>query len=375
MDFEWTAEERTARDGVVAWLDAERAAGRAEPPGIDPARLREDLLRRQCALARLGYWKVGLGPGDDARTVARLAMDLELARASASTFVALQATRHVAGLLAGWGTEPLREGLLGALTAGETIGAIVLPEAGGAADGTPTATLEANGSWTLRGKRPFVASAPLADLFAIFAEAGGKPLVALVPRGRAGLKIGGRLALIGLDALATAPLELDGVRVSAVEVLGPFDGSEAEHWLRRSRDLGLAAACVGRMQRALAAAKAHAESHVRSGKPVVARQEVGFRLAELLMLAQTAELLVLRAAWLVATGARDADTVVRCAKVFGAENAERVAGGAMQILAGPGCVSGNEAERAWREARTLAVLGTTTEISRMAIADDLLARV
>jgi alkylation response protein AidB-like acyl-CoA dehydrogenase len=93
------------------------------------------------------------------------------------------------------------------------------------------------------------------------------------------------------------------------------------------------------------------------------------------MLAQTAELLVHRAAWLVATGDRDADTVVRCAKVFGAENAERVAGGAMQILAGPGCVSGNEAERAWREARTLAVLGTTTELSRMAIADDLLARV
>ena len=375
MDFDWTPEERTAREGIVAWLDAERKAGPAEPPGDDPRKLREELLRRQRALARLGYWNVALGPDDDAHAVARLAMDLELAKASASAFVALQATRHRAALVAGWGTERQRKAILPALAAGDRIGAISLPEAGGAADGTPAATREADGSWTLRGKRPFVANAPLADLFAIFADAEGKQVVALVPRDRTGLKVGDRLPLIGLDALATAPLELDGVRVSADEVLGPFDGSEAERWVRRSRDLGLAAACVGRMQRALAAAKDHAQSHVRGGKPVIARQEIGFRLAELLMLAQTAELLVHRAAWLVATGDREADVVVRCAKVFCAENAERVASGAMQILAGPGCVAGNEAERAWREARTLAVLGTTTEVSRMAIADDLLARV
>jgi alkylation response protein AidB-like acyl-CoA dehydrogenase len=219
-----------------------------------------------------------------------------------------------------------------------------------------------------------VANAPLADWLAVFADAGGRQLVALVHREQEGLRLGERLALVGLDGLATCAVELDGVRVPPACALGPFDAPEPERWCRRSRDLGLATAGVGRMHVSFATAKAHAETRRRGGKPLVARQEISFKLAELLTATQTAELLVCRAAWMMNAGDPEAGTLVRCAKVFCAENAERVASGAMQILAGSGCIAGNAAERAWREARTLAVLGTTVEVSRMAIADELLAR-
>ena len=128
------------------------------------------------------------------------------------------------------------------------------------------------------------------------------------------------------------------------------------------------------MRRALDGAKAHAGEHRRGGKPIVARQEVAFTLAEMLALTQAADLLVRRAAWMIGSGQAEADVVVRCAKVFCAETAERVTGAAMRVLAGSGCVEGNEVERAWRAAKTLAALGTTAEVSRMAIADELLAR-
>jgi alkylation response protein AidB-like acyl-CoA dehydrogenase len=301
-------------------------------------------------------------------------MDLELARASSSLFLAFQATRHLAGLVAGWGAATQRTELLGSLTDGKTIGAVVLPEAGGVADGTPTATAASGGGWTLRGERPFVANGPIADWLAVFADAGGKTLIGLVRPDQPNVRRGERLRLLGLGGLATCAVTLDGVQLAADRVLGPFDDAAPVVWCRRSRDLGLAVAGVGLMQRTFEAAKTYAQSRQRGGKPIVVRQEIGFKLAELLMLAQTAELLVHRAAWMVGTGDPEADTLVRCAKVFCAENAERVASAALQVLAGHGCVAGNEVERAWRDAKAIAMLGTTVEVARMAIADELLAR-
>ncbi|MBN1770871.1 MAG: acyl-CoA dehydrogenase [Deltaproteobacteria bacterium] len=374
MDFEWTAEENAAREQVAGLLDAGERGRLAALEEADGPALCEATLRGFRRLGGAGYWDAALGPRDDARTPLRAAMDLELARASSSFFLAVQATRHAAGLLAGWGPDDVRARLLGPLCAGEAVGAVVLPEAGAAADGGPAATDSGGGSWTLRGRRPFVANGPIADAVAVFAQTEDRTLVAFVRPGDAGVRLGPRLRTLGLDGLATSALELDGARVPADRVLGPFEDDAARVWCARSRDLGLAIAGVGLMQRALGAAKDHAQSHARGGKPLVARQEVGFKLAELLTLTQTAELLVHRAAWMVGAGEAEAGILVRCAKVFCAESAEKVAGGAMQVLAGHGCLAGHEVERAWREAKTLALMGTTVERSRMAIADELLAR-
>ena len=156
-------------------------------------------------------------------------------------------------------------------------------------------------------------------------------------------------------------------------MLGPFEDSVVECRARRTRDLALAAASVGRMHAAWAG-KRHAETHRRGGKPLVARQEVGFRLAELLALAEAAEWMLCRAAWRAGEGDEEADVMVRCAKVFCSETGERVTGGAMSVLAGHGCVKGNVVERAWRDAKALAAMGSTVETARMAIADSLLDR-
>jgi alkylation response protein AidB-like acyl-CoA dehydrogenase len=107
-------------------------------------------------------------------------------------------------------------------------------------------------------------------------------------------------------------------------------------------------------------------------------QEVRFSLAEMLALVQTAQLAVHRAGWLVADGdgpdAREADAMVRVAKVFCAESAEEVARAAMQVLAGRGFLSGNPVEQAYRDAKFAALAGTTSGVARMQIADDLLER-
>ena len=374
MDFDWTGEQRVGRERIAALLDAVECARLAAAEGAELASLREARLRGQRRLAEGGAWRAGPEAREDARALERVAADLELARTSTSFFLSTLATRHFAALLADHGSAALRGELLEPLRRGERVGAVALPASGGVVDGTPVATPGTDGGWTLRGRRPYLTNGSLADGLAVFAEFDGRSLLALLRPDQPGLRLGARLSLLGLDGLAACSLELDEVRVPAGQVAGPFDDPGPAAWCRRDRDLGLAVAGVGLMQRAFAAAKAHAGEHVRGGKPIVARQEVSFKLAEMLTLAQTAEYLVCRAAWMVATGRAEAETLVRCAKVFCTENAERVASAALQVFAGRGCVSGNEVERAWREAKTVALLGTTVEVARMAIADELLAR-
>ena len=95
-------------------------------------------------------------------------------------------------------------------------------------------------------------------------------------------------------------------------------------------------------------------------------------MAEMLTLLHTAQLLAYRAAWMVETGDREAGVLVHCAKVFSSESAEEVASSALQILGGKGYVQGNPAEEGYRNAKYLRIAGTSSEISRMKIGDEVL---
>ncbi len=64
------------------------------------------------------------------------------------------------------------------------------------------------------------------------------------------------------------------------------------------KDLTQAAAALGIMQRVFEAATTHAKTTREDGRKRIGRQEYGFRLAEMLTLFQTAELLAYRAAWM-----------------------------------------------------------------------------
>jgi alkylation response protein AidB-like acyl-CoA dehydrogenase len=59
------------------------------------------------------------------------------------------------------------------------------------------------------------------------------------------------------------------------------------------------------------------------------------------------------------------------AKVFCSDAAEQTSM-AMQIMTGRGYGSGNPVEWAYRKAKYVAIAGTTSEVARMAITDDLL---
>jgi alkylation response protein AidB-like acyl-CoA dehydrogenase len=213
-------------------------------------------------------------------------------------------------------------------------------------------------------------NAPVADLIAVAGERDGGPAFFLIPNPVDGLLIGERLQTLGYDGAVISPLMLRDCVVPSRSVLGPFPG--VFETVRGWEDEILTAASLGLMQKAFDAATAYAKVHRSGGRPIIAYQEVSFKLAEMLTLYQTARLLAYRAAWMSETENREAAVLARCAKVFCTEAAEKVGSGALQVLGQQGFLRGNPAEATYRDAKHLQIAGTSSEISRVAIGDLLL---
>ena len=173
MDFVWTTKQREARDRVAVYLDEAERARLRSAEDEDAAGLREITLHVQRRLVEAGALGISATTSSEKATLSRLAVDLELARTSAAFLLAVQATRQSAG----WWPSTARSGCWprswGRCTReSDRGGGSARP--GGSADGTPVATLQEDGSWRIRGKRSWVANAPIADRLAVFVADGAR---------------------------------------------------------------------------------------------------------------------------------------------------------------------------------------------------------
>ncbi|HTP49415.1 MAG TPA: acyl-CoA dehydrogenase [Anaeromyxobacteraceae bacterium] len=349
MDFEIPETEAEAERRAADFART-RAAELGRMADLDRAVLRDLLASAE---------RAGAGGGSMA---ARLAW----ARASLPLFLSVEATRHMRDLVHRVGSEALSR-----LVREDRVGAVALAGPAGAG---PAALRRAGGGLRLSARKSFVTNGPLADRIAVFAEAEGREVVCLVAPGEEGVEVGRGMDLMGLGGLAVASLTLEDAPVSPDRVLGPLPDRSASARYLRDANLTLATGAAGLLRSALSAASRHALARERDGRPLFSRQEVAFRLAEVLSLAEAAELLCHRAAWMADASDPEADTVVRCAKVFCTESAERAASACLQVMGGEGYRRDNPVERAYRDAKGLALSGTTLEVARMEIADALLAR-
>ena len=375
MNFDWTIEEKQLKQRVSAILDRDAlleldALDRAEIPEI-----RNTTKQYLTRLAQAGYLSVGVGPESRSETMTLIAGQEEVSAASGALFLTVEVTARVfGGLLKGFGTsEPIKE-ITQRLERGLLIGAVAVSESEDEqSSGYLPTSIHADGDYyVLSGRKDFVTNAPIADFIAVVAEAHGGHMIAVVEPGSPGVALGERLKTLGYDGLTVAGVNFKNVRVPNALALGPFTDRKPLDFLNQIQDLVLTMTSVGLMKSTLAAAKKYSDTHIRGGRPVNRFQEIRFKLADMVTLLQTAELLAYRAGWLYSVADSEASTVLHCAKVFSSEAAEQVTSMAMQIMAGPGYVSGNPVERAYREAKYAAIAGTTSEVARMTIADDLL---
>ncbi len=374
MNFDWTATEKQIKKNVSSILTQDSLI---ELNTLDRAELNEirNTIKRYLAkLAEAGYLGVGLGPESRTETMALLAAQEEVSKISGALFLAVEISARIfGGLLKAFGTSESIKEIIQRLERGTLIGAVAASESQDqpSSGHSTTIQLESN-DYVLSGRKDFVTNAPIADFIAVLAEAKDGHMVAVVePRSR-GVVIEERLRTLGYDGLTVAAVSFNSVRVPGRLVLGPFTDRKHIEFLTQIQNLVLVLTSVGLIKSTVQEAKNFSDKHMRGGKPINRFQEIRFKLAEMVTLLQTSELLAYRAGWLYSIADSEASTVLKCAKVFCSEAAEQVTSMAMQIMAARGYVSGNPVERAYREAKFASIAGTTSEVARMAIADDLL---
>ena len=259
---------------------------------------------------------------------------------------------------------------------GEAVAAFALTEPAAGSDvGALALKAERDGSgYRLSGTKAFISNAPDADFYTMFARttpgAGSKGITAFIVEGGAKGLRGEAMKLISPHPIGR--LELDGVPVSADQVLGDIDGGFK--LAMRTLDLfrpSVGANAVGMAQAALDAAVRHAAKRQAFGRPIKEFQAVSHQLAEIATRLEAARALVYEAAEAYDRGDARVARRSAMAKLFATETAQQVIDVAIQVHGAIALERGHLLEHLYREVRAPRIYEGTSEIQREIIARDL----
>ncbi len=370
MDFDLGREEIVLQGKIKA------LAGGADTEGLTPPALKARVKAWLPELASLGYLALGLDSRGSG--IPLLAAQEALATCAPGIFLAVEtSTRLLGRLLARYGNEEARREFLPPLLEGRLLGGVVLPPRPRTPNDMPARPPEAEPlahGVRLTGRWPLVINGPIADWLGLPARSPAGVAFYLVPDSAPGLIAEPAYAPLSRRGLMLCDIDLNGVEPPRGAAAGPFPDEDPLEELRAWEDDILIAGSLGIMQRCFDTAREQAKAPRGKRKPLIAHQEHGFKLAEMLTLLQTARLLAYRAAWTAASEPAEGGVLRHCAKVFCTESAEQVASGALQILGIEGYREGNPAQAGYWEAKVYQVAGTATEAARSQIGDAMLAK-
>ncbi|MBF0118108.1 MAG: acyl-CoA dehydrogenase family protein [Desulfobacterales bacterium] len=316
-------------------------------------------------LAKTDYLKIEISP------FLMAAMEI-LSSYTQSLFLSIEVSTRIFGrIISNFGNDNQKQTILPGLFDGKLIGAVALSEDSMNIDNEPLKTkgYREDDFIIVNGNKSYVVNAGIADYFAVAGRIDDKDAIFLIEKGTNGLSVSDRLHTIGYDGTSISNLYLKDCKINETNVLYPKLSA-----IRMWENQVLIGATLGMMKASFESAKNYAKTHKTGGKPIIAYQEIGFKLAEMLTTLQTSQLFAYRSCWLYGIGDKEADIVTYSAKVFCGESAEKVASDALQILSGAGVLCGNPAEEAYRCSKYAQIAGTSTEISRVKIGDAALGR-
>jgi alkylation response protein AidB-like acyl-CoA dehydrogenase len=381
MDFRLTAEQDLLRRSVREFAEAEM---RPHVREWDQAQqFPADLVPKLAALGLMGiqfpeeYGGAGLSAIDYCICIE------ELARVDPS--VALSVAAHnglSAAHIAMAGTESQKRQYLVPLARGEKIGAWALTESTSGSDAAAmrTTAAKSNGGWVLNGSKTFTTHGRVGDILVVMAvtsprAARAKGISAfIVERGTPGFSPGKKEDKLGMRASDTSEVLLESCRVPADHLLGKEGHGfiDTMQVLDAGR-IGIAALAVGLAQGAYEAALHYARDRKAFGKTIGSFQAIQWKLADNAMRIEAARLLTYRAAYLKDRAARTTlESAI--AKLYASEIAVKAADDCVQIFGGYGFVKDYPAEKYFRDVKLTTIGEGTSEIQRLVIARQLLAR-
>lgn len=238
-----------------------------------------------------------------------------------------------------------------------------------------TAVKQSDGGYVINGEKWFVTYGSVAAVIVVMANVidGDQKLPTLfaVPVDAAGVSIIDDPPFTHHYPHGHPTMLFDGVKVSAEDVIGGVgQGDDLQRmWFTEER-LGIAARCIGAMQRLIAETTEWAIGREQGGARLIDHQGVSFPLADSAADAAAGRLLAFDVARMKDEGA-DPKLIhgrASMAKLFCSEAANRCADRSLQIFGGRGYMRTYAAERFWRELRVDRIWEGTSEIQRLIVA-------
>ncbi|MBB5150013.1 MULTISPECIES: acyl-CoA dehydrogenase [Ureibacillus] len=277
-----------------------------------------------------------------------------------------------------FGNEEQKQKYVPKLAKGEYLGAFCLtePSAGSDAASLKTRAVKKGDKYIINGSKIFITNGGEADVYIVFAktdpEKGSRGVTAfIVEKDTPGLIIGKDEKKMGLHGSRTVELSFENMEVPEANRLG----EEGEGFKIAMANLdvgriGIAAQALGIAEAALDAAVKYAGERQQFGKPIIANQGIGFKLADMATAVESARLLVYRAADLRSKGL-PCGKEASMAKLFASQTAREVAIEAVQVFGGYGYTKEYPVERYFRDAKITEIYEGTSEIQRIVISKHL----
>ena len=282
LDSLLSDEERMIRDSARAFADehlapAVRAANRNE--SYDP-----DLMRKFGRYGLLGPTIEGYGcPGVSYVAYGLIAREIERVDSAYRSAMSVQSSLVMYPIHA-YGTEAQREQYLPGLASGKLIGAFGLtePNAGSDPGSMTTRARTAPDGYILNGAKMWITSAPVADVFVVWAKCDDDLIRGFViERGDVGLstpKIEGKFSL---RAWVTGEIVLQDVHIPADRMLPGVTGLAGPFGCLNNARYGIAWGAMGAAEFCWHAARQYTLDRKQFGRPLAQTQLVQRKLADM----------------------------------------------------------------------------------------------
>jgi L-prolyl-PCP dehydrogenase len=277
-----------------------------------------------------------------------------------------------------YGTDSQKQRYLPGLCDGSVIGAngASEPEAGSDIFSMQARAERQGDRWVLNGRKTWVTSGPIADLFVCYATSDPARKVLgisafLVPRDAPGFRVVREIPKLGVRTVPMGELAFEDCTLPAESLLGR-EGRGAEvfncsmEWERGS----ILASTLGTMRRQLERCIEHARSRRQFGKPIGKFQSVANKIVDMKLRLETCRPLVYKIGWLKARG-QDATLEAAMAKLYVSDCFVKSCLDAVQIFGASGFVTETGIERDLRDSIGSTLYSGTNEIQRNIIAQQL----
>jgi alkylation response protein AidB-like acyl-CoA dehydrogenase len=312
----------------------------------------------------------------------------EIARGWMSVSGVINTHFIVAHMIKQHGTAEQKEHFLPRMATGEIRGAFSMsePDLGSDVAAIKTRARRDGDSYVIDGQKMWLTNGGSSTLIALLAktdEGAEKPhqnLTAFLvekPAGfgevMPGLTIPGKIDKMGYKGVDTTEAVFQGFRIPAGRVLAEAPGKGFAQMMDGVEvgRVNVAARACGIAIRAFELAVEYAQQRRTFGKPIAEHQAIAFKLAEMATKVEAAHLMMVNAARLKDSGARN-DVEAGMAKLIASEYCAEVTQESFRIHGGYGYSKEYEIERLMREAPFLLIGEGTSEIQKTIISRGLL---